>query len=578
MAENFQQYFTPSALANKAWSKFKNREFVRVLEPSAGEGNLLDARPEYCFRENIIDCCEIDISRHGILKEKCFSVIGLDFLKLQTGAQYSHVIMNPPFSNGAEHVLKAWDLLWDGEIVAILNAETIKNPYSKERRLLVSLIEKNGEVEFIANAFLTEDAKQKTEVEIALIYLKKTAREDPEYIESIWKGLDQDHEMFGHDGDHSYLAIPNSFIENSVKIFNAAVRAVKNAVIAGDYCRYYENLLGKPFAELRDKPEQVNGFMFNSATIQEEFLSKYDKLKDRAWANLLHSTEFTGKVSASAAKKIESQFESIKKLEYTGENILGFLRGLVENQSQIQIDMICEVFDMITKYHSDNTVFYMGWKSNDKHISCARRVKKSRFIIPVNFQWQYLNHSDRLMLQDFDKAFALLHQKECDYSISNLFSRGNGPDGGEKISTTYFDIRFYPGVGTIHFYPKSVDIVEKLNRYVGHYRKWLPSEKNSANDEFWHQYQYAEKYQKELRSEVKRLDRDNGISCWSNDSLWYACKEHEFSGEKEERSHMTVKKAMEGVLTRRGYQVQNLLNRKPCDKVKSLPLARALVD
>lgn len=31
--------------------------------------------------------------------------------------------MTPPFASGVEHVLKAWNLLYDGELVAILNAE-----------------------------------------------------------------------------------------------------------------------------------------------------------------------------------------------------------------------------------------------------------------------------------------------------------------------------------------------------------------------------------------------------------------------------------------------------------------------
>jgi len=56
------------------------------------------------------------------------AVVGHDFLEFKMGAIYSHIIMNPPFSQGAAHVLHAWHILYDGEIVALLNAETVRNP------------------------------------------------------------------------------------------------------------------------------------------------------------------------------------------------------------------------------------------------------------------------------------------------------------------------------------------------------------------------------------------------------------------------------------------------------------------
>lgn len=70
--------------------------------------------------------------------------------------------MNPPFNQGCKHVLHAWDILFDGEIVAILNAETVKNPFSAERRLLAQLIEDHGSVEYIKDAFMDPDTQRKT--------------------------------------------------------------------------------------------------------------------------------------------------------------------------------------------------------------------------------------------------------------------------------------------------------------------------------------------------------------------------------------------------------------------------------
>lgn len=131
---------TPPALAARAWAMFRNREFVRVLEPHAGHGDLAMAHPDYKgYRTPSIDCCEIDIGKHGVLRGKGLNVVGFDFLEFGSGSFYSHVICNPLFSEGAAHVLKAWGILWDGEIVAILNAETVRVPFSRDCQRLVGL-------------------------------------------------------------------------------------------------------------------------------------------------------------------------------------------------------------------------------------------------------------------------------------------------------------------------------------------------------------------------------------------------------------------------------------------------------
>lgn len=121
----FQFYPTPEGLARRAWAKFGAKDITRLLEPSAGRGDLLAVRPGRYdgWRQYPIDCCEIDIRKHADLKAAGHSVVGLDFLEFSSGAPYSHIILNPPFSMGAQHALKAWDILFDGEIVAILNAE-----------------------------------------------------------------------------------------------------------------------------------------------------------------------------------------------------------------------------------------------------------------------------------------------------------------------------------------------------------------------------------------------------------------------------------------------------------------------
>jgi len=514
-----QFYPTPKALAEKAWAKFKNRSFVRVLEPSAGEGHLLSpAAGDGQVSAERIDCIEIDITKHDILRKKGFNVVGIDFMRFQgPGAIYSHIIMNPPFAYGAQHVLKAWDLLCDGEIVAILNAETVRNPFSKEREMLAHLIEKHGSVEFIEGAFSGTDAQRKTHVDVALVYLRKESSFDSDLVGDIMQGLkidtDLDTSCFVEQNE---LAIPANLVENAVLRFNAAVKAMRESVLAEARAAKYAALIGKTI-------EQLNSEMTNNESslmwVREELHKRYSDLKNRAWTSIIRSTEVMARLSSSTQKRIESEFEKIKKLEFSVPNIYGFLAGLVAKQKEIQISMACDVFDLITRYHTENTVYYMGWKSNDAHRTCGMRIKTTRFVIPghATEPWQRNLPWDSIqMLSDFDKVFAMLDGKTApDISLVHVFTKKfNELRSGSRVTSSYFDVRYYPKRGTIHFFPRDKKLIDRLNRLVGRHRSWLPPEDQPVSKDFWLQFEQAEKFDAEIRKEVASRNTGFGDPFW----------------------------------------------------------------
>jgi hypothetical protein len=509
---DFQFYPTPLVLGTKAWAKFKNKNFVRVMEPSAGKGDLIEAAPfkrSQHHRNCIVDCCEIDVSLHPALREKDVKIVGHDFLQFGNGVIYSHVIMNPPFSTGAAHVLKAWDMLWDGEIVAILNAETVRNPFSAERQLLARILANHGSVEFIDGAFATSDAERKTNVDIALIYLRKEADIQADIIGTILDDMRKDRtSVAGLAGDfreEQMLALPNSTVENMVLSFDAAVRAMRESVFGQAKERYYTALLGMTMAERNG--EMAPDRSASASWVQQSIGEQYKDLKDRAWACILHSTKVTSRLSSAAQRRIESEFDQIKMLEFTAYNIYGFLSGLMEKQGEIQIGMACDVFDLVTRYHSDNTVFYKGWKSNDGHRRAGMRIRMTRFILPNHGCYSSgLRYESTQLLRDFDKVFAMLDGKlEPEIGLVDAFKHQWGAlRTGSRISTSYFDVRYYPGAGTIHFFANSKTLVDRLNRLVGKHRRWLPPDTEKSSDIFWSQYNLAEKLDKEMRAAVSK--------------------------------------------------------------------------
>ena len=180
-------------------------------------------------------------------------------------------------------------------------------------------------------------------------------------------------------------------------------------------------------------------------------------LKNRAWSNILNSTEFSKYLSSKAYQKLVADFAEVSALSFTESNIRGFLVGLVNAQGDMNMQMLLDCFDDITKYRPENRAYYRGWKSNTRHAEQAYRVQMTRFIIfsVHSYSSHFIEYGTLKKLEDFDKAFTLLDGKaSCSSSLRELFdNRLPELRQGKRLSTSYFDIRWYPGVGSIHFSP-----------------------------------------------------------------------------------------------------------------------------
>ena len=570
---DLQFYPTPLNLARKAWSKFSNRNFIRVLEPSAGNGDLLLGMPgtSTMYRRSVpIDCCEIDLGKHPYLRSLSgVAVVGTDFLELNNSGIYSHIIQNPPFNQGVHHVLKAWECMFDGEIVSIINAETLRNPNSREKEFLALLVEQHGNVEFITESFIGDDVERQTSVEIALVYLRKKSQAGEDIVgrligdmkvETAADKVEQLSEGFKHPQE---LAIPNSVIENIVLVFDSAVRTMREAVMAEAQANYYSVMIGLTMGEILNQSGHSVSANKSCEWIKQEITDRYLVLKDKSWANLMRLSDVTSKLSSTAKKRMDSAFEEIKTLEFTVSNISGFLRGLIENQGSIMLQMACDVFDLITHYHTGNVVFYRGWASNDKHRTCGMRVKKSRFVLPGNSIYgTTLSWEAEQRLADIDRVLAMLDEKEVpDLSLVKVFKLNMAElRRGERVTSSYLDVRFYPNVGTIHFYPRSQELMDKLNRLVGEYRQWLPPKTDSSKD-FLRQYNDAEKFDKEFREELSNeLKKDYPSS--SHYSRTYANPLNGiFSNDDSSKSAAQIDAALTKVHERNGLHVHFQLER-----------------
>jgi 16S rRNA A1518/A1519 N6-dimethyltransferase RsmA/KsgA/DIM1 with predicted DNA glycosylase/AP lyase activity len=113
----YQQYYTPPALAKTLVELACIRETDYVLEPSAGQGAIVQAIIEKPF-ENLT-AVEIDPNNYNHLWANYFihqtkrHLVEHDFLTRDTDQKYNRVIANPPFSKSQDvkHILEMYEHL-----------------------------------------------------------------------------------------------------------------------------------------------------------------------------------------------------------------------------------------------------------------------------------------------------------------------------------------------------------------------------------------------------------------------------------------------------------------------------------
>jgi len=103
-------------------------------------------------------------------------------------------------------------------------------------------------------------------------------------------------------------------------------------------------------------------------------------------------------------------------------------------------------------------------------------------------------------IHGFDRAFSLLGCK-TDPGYGMVDSIEDSPKTqlrAERIRSDYFEIRFYKGIGTVHFSPTRRDLIDRVNRIVGQRRQWLPTPQETVPEDFWLQYDAADKVAHEV--------------------------------------------------------------------------------
>ena len=358
-----EEFFpTPKEIIRTMIRPYNNLSDLTILEPSAGRGDILDyikGRYDSYHRSDQpkMYCCEIDKDLQYQLQEKGHRIISEDFLHYYGDYYFDLILMNPPFSNGDEHLLKAWDILIEGDIVCLLNAETINNPFSERRQHLIKLIGKNGTIENLGQCFFT--AERRTSVEVVLIRLHKKSNKNKFDFDLIdaknEKHFDLNENIINNE--IATLDIIGNMIIQYDKIKESYVNYLKAEEQLSFYSQglFHDNKKATSFI-----PEE------KSRNPKEKYNQFCDDSKDSIWRKVIDAMGMDRYMTNNVRENFSKFLKAQGAMDFTKENVRSLIKMLLLNGGTILDQAIVDVFDIFTRHHEENRYLIEGWKTNNK--------------------------------------------------------------------------------------------------------------------------------------------------------------------------------------------------------------------
>ena len=469
MFDAAQQFYpTPEPLVRAIWAKattLLGHCPTEVFDPEGGSGNLLERPKGFGYNHNTKGyAVEIDANLQAVLRDHGYKVLGSDFLGFDDPIDFECVLTNPPFNNGVEHVFKSWTFVRPkGVIVGVLNAETLKNPHTKERRRLLDLIEEHGGWESVGQPF--KDAERTTDVEVVMFWMLRPA-----------KVLDPSAFKFSGNFQTAAPETFKEFGENPLASSDAITSLVAQYRLCLNLLRTRSEVQSELNFHLRSVPGQSRSDDKVAMTFDQ--FSEVQDLKYRMWHSVFKMTRM-GEISTSDFRKKFSQFvHEQEQMEFNKSNILEALAMFFQNKEQIWIDSICSWFDRATAFHENNKVHPEGWKTN-----CGHELNK-RIIIPSGITVGWSGSSWNVawgrpaetFYSDLDEIIS--HLSGVPYDESQGFYRSIDNKSltelppGTWHNLQHYRVRLYKK-GTVHLEIRDPYLRDEVNYIVGKERSWL---------------------------------------------------------------------------------------------------------
>ncbi len=533
-------YPTPPGMSERLLAGINWDMVQEVLEPSAGKGNIVRAIAEnysilrrYGDHKIHIDCVEIDPHLRSIIQyefcgqrgreisnrleyfrekqrynyeKKCsgeltpeekreeralskdqrvldsmdLHIIHNDFLTFDSRKRYDLIAMNPPFSDGDAHLLKAIVLQSrsGGQIRCILNAETVRNPYTNRRRFLVNkLHELNAKIEYIDGAF--SDSERHTDVSVALIKIDiPKPKQESVIFDQLRKAAQLDDAPLDDVTDMTVADFMGQIVSRFNVEVDAGIELIREYLamkpyILEDFQAKYGNdpilslCVGDPSRSLRSSPN-INAYV--------------RAVRGKYWRALFSNKEFVGKLTSNLRQKYQEVVGQMLDYDFTLYNIQCIAEQMNAEMGKGIQDTIVALFDKMTQEHSwypecsKNIHYYSGWKTNKVH------KINSKVILPIHGMFSdYSWSKETFNVREAENTISDI-EKVFDYLDGNMTAPVNllgalkaACEAGQtrNIHCKYFDVTLYKK-GTMHIKFRNLELVERFNIYCCQKKNWLP--------------------------------------------------------------------------------------------------------
>lgn len=449
--------------------------------PAADKAKIVEYQKKL---DSFFDDCtdDEDGSRYGV------KIVHDDFLTYQAYKEYQLIIMNPPFSDGDKHLLKALEIQrYGGCVVCLLNAETIRNPYTETRKHLVSLLKKyDASIEYLSDAF--SDSERKTDVEVALIKVNIPYSNNGEM--SIFEKMQEDEQYQEPDPEEVTDLEITDYIKMIVNRYSIEIRS--GIELIRTYCRM------EPYLSRGIKDNSWPIIKLCDSQGHDMSINKYVRaVRLKYWEGLLSNRKFTSRLTSELQDRFHRKVRTFANYDFSEYNIRTLITEMnasIKTGIEAEID---KMYDNLTLEHSyypecsNNRHYYDGWKTNKawkigkKCILPCYGVFDSWYKVPRSYEAEKALSDIERILNFFDgnmTAEVNLHSR-----LSESFNDGIT----KNIECKYFKATFYKK-GTVHIVFTCPELIDRYNIYSAKNRKWLPPS-------------YSKKSYKDMNAEEKTV-------------------------------------------------------------------------
>ena len=491
-----------------------------ILEPSAGKGDLLkgvgravyDSGLGYDFRPSI-SLVEIDPGLRGILQEEFMSghsfhdkardlmfkdkasqteldllreyramdiiqnckpyFVHYDFLQYETFSSFSLIVMNPPFADGDAHLLKAISMQerTGGMIRCILNAETLLNPYTNRRKLLVKkLKDLEAEITFRDSSF--EDAERKTDVQVAIIKLNIPA---PKKESIFFEKFHLAEAVKLEQKEATEIAV-NDFCAARVAQYRVEVQSGLALI------QEYNNLA--PYIQDRFSSKYSQCFLRLRLGDHDADPEKYVcAVRLKYWEELFSNSKLMAHYTSELQRSVLDQVREMKTLEFDEFNICRLLTEMNARMVDAIKEQILKLFETMTVgYHwrdeptVENIHYYNGWATNKAHFINKKVILPCYGVFP-DYKWSrdtFRTYEAYDKLIDIERVLNYLDgNMTAPVDLRKELENANRQGITRNIPCKFFTVTFYKK-GTMHITFTNQELLDRFNIYCCRAKNWLP--------------------------------------------------------------------------------------------------------